>query len=156
MIELIIADDHTLFIDGLRSLLKDEKDMHVMDIANDGKELLSILSAVSPDIILLDINMPLLNGLDTTKYIRQIYPRLKIIMLSTYNDEHLIERSKELGANGYLLKTTGKEELLQTIRLVSQGQSCFPYRFPKTTGKRKYCSTLKLGLPISKLQRSCF
>ena len=132
MIELIIADDHTLFIDGLRSLLKDEKDMHVMDIANDGKELLSILSAVSPDIILLDINMPLLNGLDTTKYIRQIYPRLKIIMLSTYNDEHLIERSKELGANGYLLKTTGKEELLQTIRLVSQGQSCFPYRFPKT------------------------
>lgn len=131
MINLIIADDHVLFIDGLRSLLKDEVDMHILDIANDGNELLSILQAVKPDIILLDINMPKLNGLETTRYIKQSFPLLKIIMLSTYNDEHLIEKSKSLGANGYLLKTTNKEELLQTIRLVVAGQACFPYRVPR-------------------------
>ena len=135
MINLVIADDHTLFVDGLCSLLKDEEDMHIADIANDGKELLSILQSVQPDIVLLDINMPGLNGLDAAKYIKQSYPLLKIIMLSTYNDEHLVDKSKNLGANGYLLKTTNKEELLQTIRLVWAGQACFPYRLPKTVNE---------------------
>jgi DNA-binding NarL/FixJ family response regulator len=132
MINLIIADDHNLFIDGLKLLLKDEVDMHLVEIANDGKELLSILPSCKADIILLDINMPVLNGLDTVKYIKQSFPLLKTIILSTYNDEHLIEKAKSLGVNGYLLKTTNKEELLQTIRLVYNGQACFPYRQPKT------------------------
>lgn len=132
MINLIIADDHKLFADGLYSLLKDEEDMHITDIANDGKELLSILQSVKPDIVLLDINMPGLNGLEAAKYIKQSYPSLKIIILSTYNADHLVDKSKNLGANGYLLKTTDKEELLQTIRLVWAGQACFPYRLPKT------------------------
>lgn len=129
-INIVIADDHNLFIDGLKLLLKDEPGMQVMDIANDGKELLSLLPLIKADIILLDINMPGLNGLDAAKFIKQSYPDLKIVMLSTYNDEHLIEKAKSLGANGYLLKTTNKEELLQTIRLVASGQACFPYRQP--------------------------
>ncbi len=74
--------------------------------------------------------MPELNGLDTVRYLKQSHPLLKIIMLSTYNDEHLIEKAKLLGANGYLLKTTNKDELLQTIRLVYNGQASFPYRQP--------------------------
>ena len=132
MINLIIADDHNLFIDGLRLLLKDEPDMQVVEIANDGKELLKILPDNRADIVLLDINMPVLNGLDTVKYIKQKFASLKIIILSTYNDEHLVEKAKSLGVNGYLLKTTNREELLQTIRLVSSGQACFPYRQPKS------------------------
>lgn len=135
MINLVIADDHRLFADGLSSLLRDEADMYILDIANDGKELLSILQSVKPDIVLLDINMPGLNGLEAAKYIKQSHPLLKIIMLSTYNDEHLVDKSKSLGANGYLLKTTDKAELLQTIRLVWAGQACFPYRLPKTINK---------------------
>lgn len=131
MINLIIADDHTLFIDGLRLLLKDEQDMCVTAVVNDGKELLDILPTHKTNIVLLDINMPNLNGLDAARYIKQSYTKLKIIMLSTYDDEHLIEKAKSLGANGYLLKTTSKKELLETIRLVESGQSCFPYRQPK-------------------------
>jgi len=156
MINLVIADDHTLFIDGLCSLLKDEPDMHIMDIANDGNELLSILNAAQPDIVLLDINMPGLNGLEAAKYIKQSYSSLKIIMLSTYNDEHLVDKSKHLGANGYMLKTTNKEELLQTIRLVWAGQACFPYRVPKTVnefdnGFLKQFNLTKRELEILKL-----
>jgi DNA-binding NarL/FixJ family response regulator len=130
LINIIIADDHTLFIDGLKQLLKDEGDMQLTDIANNGKELLEILVNNNPDIILLDINMPVLNGLEAARHIKQSYPGIKIILLSTYNDEHLIEKGKSFGVNGYLLKTTNKEELLQTIRLVNKGQACFPYRKP--------------------------
>ena len=129
-IQLIIADDHQLFIDGLKLLLKDEADIHVTAIANDGKELLDILEKYSADIVLLDINMPVLNGLDAARIIKQSHPLLKIILLSTYNDDHLVAKAKSIGANGYLLKTTNKDELLQTIRLVNNGQACFPYRQP--------------------------
>ena len=129
-IRLIIADDHILFIDGLKLLIKDEPDMNLVETAFDGKELLGILPTHRADIILMDVNMPHLNGLDTVRFVKQSYPSLKIIMLSTYNDEHIIEKAKNLGVNGYLLKTTNKEELLQTIRLVYNGQSCFPYRQP--------------------------
>lgn len=129
-INIIIADDHTLFIDGLKQLLKDEKDMKVADIANNGNELLQIIGKQTADVILMDINMPGLNGLDTAKYVKQGFPLSKIIMLSTYNDDHLVEKAKSLGVNGYLLKTVNKNELLQTIRLVHSGQACFPYRQP--------------------------
>lgn len=129
-IKLIIADDHLLFIDGLRSLLKNEERILIVDVANDGKELLSLLQGQMPDIILMDINMPKLNGLDATKLIKQNYPIIRIIILSTYNEDHLIEKSKEYGANGYLLKNCTKAELLQSIYLVSEGHSCFPYRSP--------------------------
>ncbi len=129
-IELIIADDHPLFIDGLKLLLKDETDMNVSAIANDGKELLDILEKQNAGIVLLDINMPVVNGLEAARIIKQSHPLLKIILLSTYNDDHLVAKAKSIGANGYLLKTTNKDELLQTIRLVYKGQSCFPYRQP--------------------------
>lgn len=130
-IKIIIADDHTLFINGLQLLLQDKIWMEVIDIANDGKELLNMLQKTQPDLILLDINMPVLNGLDTARYIKQTYPFIKLIMLSTYNEEHLIDKAKQTGVNGYLLKNSSKDELLQTIRLVMNNQTCFPYLQPK-------------------------
>lgn len=130
-LNLIIADDHSLFTEGLRSLLQKEEDMTVIAVAGDGKELLDILHNANPDIILMDINMPKLNGIEATRYINQTRKDIKIIILSTYNEEHLIEKTKQNGANGYLLKNSSKEDLLQTIRLVAQGQSSFPYRSPK-------------------------
>ncbi len=127
-IRLIIADDHLMFIEGLRLLLQAEKDMQIIDIANDGRELLDLLHHQLPDVILLDINMPKLNGLETARHIKQSYHNVKVIMLSTYNEEHLIEKAKQYQANGYLLKNSSKEELISTIRLVASGHSCFPFR----------------------------
>jgi DNA-binding NarL/FixJ family response regulator len=149
-IELIIADDHTLFIDGLKGLLRDETDLTVVDIANDGKELLDILGKRKADIVLLDINMPNMNGLEAAMFVKQSYPLLKIIMLSTYNDDHLVEKAKSLGVNGYLLKTTSKDELLQTIKLVYAGQSCFPYRLPRTVNEFDKSDDLLKSLNLTK------
>ena len=130
-IRLVIADDHTLFINGLQLLLKEESGIEITDIANDGKELMGLIHQRTPDMVLLDINMPEMNGLDAVRYIKQSCPSVKIIMLSTYNEDHLIEKAKQYGANGYLLKNSSKEELLNSIRLVADGHSCFPYRSPK-------------------------
>ncbi|MBS1747918.1 MAG: response regulator transcription factor [Bacteroidetes bacterium] len=127
-ITIIIADDHSLFAEGLSTLLKDEKDMNVLAIVSNGRALIDAVRNQQPHLVLLDINMPLLNGLDAMKRIKQEYPKVKILMLSTYGEEHLIEAAKSNGANGYLLKNTNKEELLQVIRLIAAGQSSFPYR----------------------------
>src|SRR5690349_3094236 len=94
-IELIIADDHLLFIEGLKSLLQNEERISVVDLAYDGKELLQVLHKVQPDIVLLDINMPYMNGIDVCRFIKQSHPSIKVIMLSTYKEEHLIERAKQ-------------------------------------------------------------
>jgi len=130
-IRIIVADDHMLFIDGLNLLMKEEPGFCIIDIANDGRELLDIIKKEVPDIILLDINMPKMNGIETAMRLRQSHPSVKIIMLSTYNDEHLIEKARQIGASGYLLKNSNKEELFQAIFLVSKGLVCFPYRPPK-------------------------
>lgn len=129
-LSVIIADDHTLFINGLCSLLQNEPDIHIMEIAVNGREVLSLLQNHTPNLLLLDINMPGLNGFEVLKQVKAIYPKIKVIMLSTYNEEHLIEKAKAGGANGYLFKNAEKSELLQVMRLVAQGQSCFPYKQP--------------------------
>ena len=147
-INIIIADDHVLFIDGLRALLKDEAGIAIIDIANDGKELLDIIKLQPVSLVLLDIKMPKLNGLEAIRYIRQSNRHIKIIILSSYNDDHLVIKAKEYGANGYLLKDCSKEDLLQTIRLVNSGQSCFPYLPPDNTpafdGKDSFLQHWKL------------
>jgi len=129
-LSLIIADDHTLFIDGLSMLLQSDPGIEILNIASNGRELMGLLHTHNPDIILLDINMPGYNGFESLSRIKSFYPRIKVIMLSTYNEEHLIEKAKAGGANGYMVKNADKSELINVIKLVSQGQSCFPYKPP--------------------------
>src|SRR5215831_4946818 len=125
-INIIIADDHALFAEGIRALLSAEAGIEISFIVNDGKELLTILEKISADMILLDINMPELNGLEAAKQVRKKFPQVKLIMLSTYNDEHLIKKAIEYDVHGYLLKTTDKEDLVFYIHDVMNGNKCFP------------------------------
>ncbi|QEC77395.1 response regulator [Mucilaginibacter ginsenosidivorax] len=129
-LSVIIADDHTLFINGLSMLLQNEPDIEIMNIAANGKEVLGLLHTHTPTLVLLDINMPGINGFEVLKRIKAYYPKIKVVMLSTYNEEHLIEKAKATGADGYLFKNTEKDELLRVMRLVAQGQQCFPYKPP--------------------------
>jgi len=129
-LSVIIVDDHTLFINGLCMLLQNEPDIEITNIAANGKEVLGLLHTSAPDLILLDINMPGINGFEVLKRVKSYYPKIKVIMLSTYNEEHLIEKAKAGGANGYIFKNAEKSELLKVMRLVGQGQLCFPYKPP--------------------------
>lgn len=130
-LKIIIADDHTLFINGLQLLLKEEAWVEIVDVANSGRELLHLLQNKKADIVLLDINMPQMNGLEAARFIKQGNPAIKLIILSTYNEDHIVEKAKQYGVNGYLLKNCSRDELLQTIKLVMNGHSSFPYREPK-------------------------
>ena len=100
-LKIIIADDHTLFIDGLCLLLQHEVNIQILAIAANGRELMGLLHTHTPDIILADINMPGFNGFEALSRIKSFYPKIKVIMLSTYNEEHLIEKAKAGGAKKF-------------------------------------------------------
>ena len=153
-IDIIIADDHSLFIEGITLLLKKERGLFIAGVANDGRELLDLLQHQTTDIILLDINMPKINGLEATRIIRQSYAQTKIIVLSTYNEGHLIDKAKQYGANGYLLKNCSKEELLQTIRLVYSGHTSFPYNVTKDKNEFNRKSKLAIRHQKNDLRKS--
>ncbi len=124
-IKIILADNHRLFIDGLRNLLSDEGDFEILDFAFDGKELLNLLNLVHPDVVLLDINMPGLNGFETAKHIKRANPRIRIVLLTSYDDELFIKKARDLAVNGYLLKDCSKEELVNCIRQVHLDEKLF-------------------------------
>ncbi|MEQ8473862.1 MAG: response regulator transcription factor [Marinoscillum sp.] len=119
--KIIIADDHVLFIEGLKVLLSEAPEVEIVGTAGSGKELISLLRNMKPDVVLLDINMPDMNGIEALKQVKQIYPATKIIMLSTYTEQYLIELTRKNGANGYLAKTTPKEKLLEAIKQICAG-----------------------------------
>lgn len=121
-VKVLLADDHQMFLDGLASLLSQLKDVDVIATVNNGREALERLTTVSPDLAILDINMPLMNGLETTKKIKERYPGIKVLGLTMENDLHLVTEMLEAGASGYVLKNTGKEELEVAIRQVLKGE----------------------------------
>lgn len=135
-IRLVIADDHIIFIEGLRRLLEDETGIAVIGEAHTGKDLLSLLKTKRADIVLMDINMPVMNGLDATRHLKLTSPEVSIVILSTYHEDHLVEKAKRLGANGYLLKNCSREELLVCIKQVANGGSVFPEIRPRVVYSR--------------------
>jgi len=124
-INILIADDHRLFIEGIKSLLIDAPDIAIIATANNGQEVLNLLEEMETDIILMDIAMPVLNGIKTTKIISKKYPAVKVIALSMFGDNFYIEEMLGAGAKGFLLKNTNFEELVQAIRIVYNGDIYF-------------------------------
>lgn len=120
-ISIILADDHSLFRKGMKKLIDELPYMRVTHEAFDGEELLRILGAIEqkPDVILMDLNMPNLNGIEATAVIHKKYPSIKIIVLTTYDDEQYIVRMVEKGADGYLFKNADIEEVEKAIRDVT-------------------------------------
>lgn len=125
MISLLIADDHQLVIDGIKLMLSSESDIECRGEANDGRKALALLAQAHYDLVLLDINMPDLNGLEACKQIRSQYPETKILVLSMLKEASLIKIMLKNGANGYLLKNAGKAEVLQAIRVVMAGRKYY-------------------------------
>ncbi len=124
-IKVLLVDDHQIIIDGLKSLLKNSDEIFVACEANNGREALRILDLLELDVVLMDIDMPVMNGIDTLKEIRKQGSDVKVIILSMHNEAGMIKSMMNIGANGYLLKSSSQDELINAIRKVAGGHQYF-------------------------------
>lgn len=124
-IKILLVDDHQVIIDGLNALLSGVEGMRVVSTANNGKEALEILNILSVDVVVMDIDMPVLNGLETTIKIREKGLNVKVLILSMHCNKGMINQLIETGVDGYLIKNSGKDEITSTIRKVAAGEKYF-------------------------------
>lgn len=127
MYKLLLADDHQIVLDGLKSMLEENENFKVVAAVNNGKEALQILENLAIDMAILDIDMPVMNGIETLKFIREKKVNTKVLMLSMHNEEALVAEVKRLKADGYLIKNSGKEVLNSCIYAIFKGK-----KFSKT------------------------
>lgn len=132
MINILIADDHEIVVEGLRSLLENEKNIAIIGEANNGEEVLPILQDNTINVAVLDISMPKMDGLDLTKFIKSNHPDVKILILTMHNEIGFIRRIIEAGADGYILKNKGKEELVRAIHTLYEGNEYLGEEVTKT------------------------
>jgi len=124
-IHLLIADDHTLFRDGLRALFGSLPDIDIVGEAADGETAVAMAEERQPDIVLMDIQMPGLNGIEATRRITAASPHIGVIIVTMFEDDDSVFAAMRAGARGYVLKGAGQEEMLRTIRAVARGEALF-------------------------------
>jgi len=122
-IRIMLADDHTLVRDGVRSLLEHIDGIEIVAEANDGLEILKLLKTIQTDLVLMDVAMPQMNGLQATAHLHKRYPDIRILILSSYANEEYVLKALSSGAKGYLLKDTNVTELELAIKTVAQGET---------------------------------
>lgn len=122
MIRILLADDHSLFRRGLRHMLEIEDDLTVVAEARDGAEAQQLARECRPDVVLLDINMPVVDGLTAARELRQAFPKLGIVMLTMFAEDAFVTQALEAGANGYLLKDTPFDQVVAAIRAAARGE----------------------------------
>jgi DNA-binding NarL/FixJ family response regulator len=122
-IRLIIADDHPVVREGLRAVLDSEPAVEVVGEAADGSEVLGLVGSLEPDLVLMDLQMPELDGVAATRRIRRDHDGIEVLILTTYDTDADITRAVAAGATGYMLKDASREELMQAIRLAARGES---------------------------------
>jgi NarL family two-component system response regulator LiaR len=120
---IMIADDHAMLREGMRNLLENEKDFELVGEAADGEEAVSLAGKIKPDIIIMDIVMPKLNGIEATRQIKQVSPATALLILTAYSDIRYIIGLLEAGACGYLLKNSPGKDVIRAIRAVRSGES---------------------------------
>ncbi|MEL6777117.1 MAG: response regulator transcription factor [Cyanobacteria bacterium J06597_16] len=123
MIKLLLVDDQTAYRQGLAELLSTELDLNVVGQAENGQQAIALTQTHQPDVILMDVRMPVCNGVEATRIIHERYPWIRILVLSTFDEDEYIWQSLQFGALGYLLKSTPAPQLAEAIRVLSQGCS---------------------------------
>ncbi|MFH1000659.1 MAG: response regulator transcription factor [Bacteroidota bacterium] len=148
--KIILVDDHKMFREGLRFLLSRTKTIEIIGEADNGRQLINMLETMTPDVVLMDINMPEMDGIEATSIIHEQFPGIKIIALSMNGDEVYYYKMIQAGANGFVLKKAGSEELEEAIVSVMNGQDYFSAELMKNiimnlgTGKKE--NTQKLSI----------
>ncbi|TXK73584.1 response regulator transcription factor [Mesonia sp. HuA40] len=125
MIKISIAEDHQSLIDGIDLLLKYEEDYKIIHTANNGKDLLEQIKKKQPDVVLTDIRMPILDGISLTQTITQLFPKIKIIAFTMFDQLEAIEQMRQAGAHGYILKSSGLNDLKIAIDTVLKGENYY-------------------------------
>ena len=124
-IRVIIADDHTLFRDGLVALLNSVPEIDLVGTAQDGEQAIQLAADAQPDVVLMDLLMPKVNGIEATKHIIQTSPHIGVVMLTMFEDDESVFASMRAGARGYILKGADQEDVLRAIRAVARGEALF-------------------------------
>ncbi|WP_409302899.1 response regulator [Peribacillus sp. SCS-155] len=127
---IIIIDDHQLFREGVKRILDFESSFDVVAEGDDGSEAMALVEQYNPDVVIMDINMPNINGVEATKMLIDRYPETKVIILSIHDDENYVQHALKTGASGYLLKEMDADALIEAVKVVADGGS---YLHPKVT-----------------------
>ena len=143
-ITVLLAEDHQIVREGFRCVLKDERDIEVVGEAENGRQAMQLIRKLRPAVVVMDIAMPLLNGLEATRQIRKEFPATKVLILSAHSDEAYVEQVTALGAAGFLLKQTSSHNLATAIREVQKGKTffgpeiagCAPHRNQKSVDRK--------------------
>jgi DNA-binding NarL/FixJ family response regulator len=122
-IRILLADDHAILREGIRALLEDQHDMQVVGEAADGRQAVELTRELQPGIVVMDIGMPLLNGLEATRQIKREHPEVAVLVLTMHDNEEYVSQILAAGASGYVLKRAASSELVMAIRAVAAGQS---------------------------------
>jgi DNA-binding NarL/FixJ family response regulator len=150
-ITVLIVDDHMIVREGLRKLLEIEKDIHVVGEASTGRQAVELALKLHPSVIVMDIAMPQMNGLEATRQIRKTLPETKVLILSAHSDDAYVEGVMALGANGYLIKQSSANVLSEAIREVQKGKHFYSPGISKRMSKRSQKSVDRNGRPNSKM-----
>lgn len=121
-LRILLADDHAVLRDGLRALVNAQEDMEVVGEANNGKTASEKALALRPDVTIMDVSMPELNGIQATEIVKRECPETKVLALTAYKDKAYLDQLLKVGASGYMLKLSAAEDLIQAIRLVASGE----------------------------------
>ncbi len=127
-VKILLVDDHALIRDGIKATLNSEDNWNVIGEASSAEEAINIIPELNPDVVIMDISLPKMNGMEAAKAIIEQYTEVKVIMLSMYFEEEYISKSLEYGASGYIVKSAGGVEVSKAIKAVMQGQKYFSDR----------------------------
>jgi len=125
IINIILVDDHQMLIDGIKALLKKEKNMSFVGTANNGNDALKLIEQLKPNLVITDINMPEMSGIELTKIIKKNFPEIKVLVLTMFNEKAIISEILSSEAEGYILKNTGREELVKAINKIASNGTFF-------------------------------
>jgi len=149
-ITILLVDDHTVVREGFRKMLEFDKDLHIIGEARDGREAVTLVEELRPEVVLMDIAMPRLNGLAATRQMLKVRPATKVLILSAHGDESYIKNAAEAGAVGFMLKQTSMEEVGRAIRAVHQGKPFFSVQLPGNPPNASTRSSARLKIPDAK------
>ncbi|WP_394144184.1 response regulator [Vibrio atypicus] len=154
VIKVVIADDHQVVLDGFMARLQMEPEIEVIGTASNGLEAVEVAKRLMPDVVLMDVSMPIMNGIEATSLIREENPEAKVLMLTMHDNREYIMKVMQVGAVGYMLKEISAEKMVQAIKTVNQGSTYFCESVTQTLFSQEVAPAAKQPNPLSRREEA--